>query len=99
MGNPFHSGERQRSEAAEQIIASRTEDAFQVNSREGDFLKNIRKRKGAVVFVMRGFIQNQRTKSQKTLSLSRIHFLRLKLMIIFRRWMWIKMASFRWKIF
>ena len=31
MGNPFHSGERQRSEAAEQIIATRTESAFQVS--------------------------------------------------------------------
>ena len=52
MGNPFHSGERQRSEAAEQIIASRTEDAFQV-CKGGEIIKiflNIRKKKGAVVF-------------------------------------------------
>lgn len=38
MGNPFHSGERQRSEAAEQIIATRTESAFQMMDVDQDGL-------------------------------------------------------------
>ena len=73
MGNPFHSGERQRSEAAEQIIASRTEDAFQV-CKGGEIIKiflNIRKRKGAVVFNMCGIIfilDKLSEKSQKQLT-------------------------------